>query len=70
MAWVRFTADFDWPPLSAAHTAYKAGMRCNVPRDCLRDAKAAGVAEPMPAPPKAVADLLKANPRWVQDSEG
>lgn len=68
MAWVRFTADFDWPPLSAAHTAYKAGMRCNVVRECLRAAKAAGAAEPIKAPCKAHADQLSGNPRWTPES--
>jgi hypothetical protein len=49
MAWIRFSADFDWPPRAPEHTAYKAGMRCNVPRACRAAALAAGAGEAIEA---------------------
>lgn len=34
MAWVRFTADFDFKATPQSTIAYKAGMKLNVPQRC------------------------------------
>jgi hypothetical protein len=70
MAWIRFSADFDWPPRAPEHTAYKAGMRCNVPRACRAAALAAGAGEPIEAPTRDIAERLKTEPRWTPEADG
>lgn len=65
MAWARFSRDFDWPPRGPSHVAYKAGMRCNVPANCRREAIAAGAAEKIEAPSREDAEALKADPHWT-----
>ncbi len=52
MAYVRFTADFDYRPVRAVVIAYKAGMEETVKRDCARKAIAAGKAVEIPNPPR------------------
>lgn len=44
MAWVRFTADYDWSPRYGVTIAYKEGMTLNVPSACATLAIAAGKA--------------------------
>jgi hypothetical protein len=66
MAWVRFAADFDWPPLSPSHVAYKTGMRCSVPRRCADAAIAAGAAAEIRCPPRLHAEQLKTDPCWTE----
>lgn len=44
MAWVRFTADYDWSPRYGVTIAYKAGMTLNVTAACATLAIAAGKA--------------------------
>lgn len=51
MAWIRFTADFDYRP-SWGTVAYKAGMVQNVTRDCATEAVGAGKAIRLKAPRK------------------
>ena len=63
MAWARFTADFDWPPRAVSHVAYKAGMRCSLPRAGLEAAIAAGAAVEIATPSRALAARLAADPR-------
>jgi hypothetical protein len=71
MAWARFTADFDWPPLRAWHVAYKAGMRCNVPRACSRGRLAAGAAVAIEAPPtRAHRRAAEGDPYWTAEAAG
>lgn len=70
MAWVRFVADWAWPPQASAHVAYKAGMRCSVPRLCADAAIGAGAAEEIHTPRRAVAERLKANPYWTEAADG
>lgn len=62
MAWARFTADFDWPPRAVSHIAYKAGMRCSIPRAGLEAAIGAGAAREIPPPSRELAVRLLANP--------
>jgi len=53
MAWVTFTADFDFSPAARKGTvtlAYKAGTTANVTRECLEQAVAAGKATRTTAP--------------------
>jgi hypothetical protein len=66
VAWVRFSRDFDWPPLASAHVAYRAGMRCNVPAACAEAAIADGAAAGIRTPPRAQAAQLKADPFWTE----
>lgn len=44
MAWVRFTADFDFKPSAAVTIGYLVGMVENVPTRCATEAVAAGKA--------------------------
>ena len=58
MAWVRFTADFDFSPAAfggRSTTAYKAGMVVNVTRECADMAVRAGKAVVGRKPRKDVA---------------
>lgn len=53
MAWVTFTADFDFSPAARKGTvtiAYKAGTTDNVTRECLEQVLEAGKAERTTAP--------------------
>jgi hypothetical protein len=51
MAWVRFSANFNW--VQPGFTiAYKAGMALNVTRACADEAISKGVAVKIAAPPK------------------
>lgn len=53
MAWVTFTADFDFSPEARKGTvtiAYKAGMTDNVTRECLEQVIAAGKAKRTSSP--------------------
>lgn len=70
MAWARFTADFDWPPLAPSHVAYKAGMRVNVPRACLKAATAAGAAVAIKTPLRPHAEQLAKDPHWTPEGQG
>lgn len=42
MAWVRFTADFNWKPKPQVTIAYRSGQIANVTRDCAAAAVAKG----------------------------
>lgn len=53
MAWVEFTADFDWDLTPRVTTAYKAGARLSVKRACADAAKAAGKAVDIATPARA-----------------
>jgi hypothetical protein len=67
MAWVKFTGRFHHRPAGLVSTiVYLEGMRCNVTSDAQAEALALGVAEPIPAPSRASADKLKADPLWVE----
>lgn len=73
MAWLRFTADIDWPANGSGkswHTAYKAGMRCNVPSGFAKGLLASGAAVAIKTPPRAAADALKADPFWTPPASG
>lgn len=52
MAWVRFTANFDYHPRPRVTIAYKTGMALRVKRDCANQAIALGRAEEVPTPPR------------------
>jgi hypothetical protein len=67
MAWVRFSRDFDFRGPSWV-VAYRAGGRHNLPRAHKAAATAAGAAEAIRAPSKAVAARLKADPHWSGDA--
>ncbi len=60
MAWVRFTADFDYHPRPRVTIAYKTGMVMRVKRDCANQATALGRAVEMP-PPSRHQDPLHAD---------
>lgn len=67
--WVRFAADFDFrPPGAHWTTAYKAGMRVNVTRDCARAAGERAVR--VRTPSKAAAAQLALDPCWSGDRHG
>lgn len=53
MAWVRFTANFDFKPIKMQTTAYLAGMVANVTTRCAAEAVAAGKAVRLKKPSKA-----------------
>lgn len=63
MAWVRFTADFDWKPTPRSVIAYKAGHELSVTKRCADAAVAAGKAEAVPTPSRAP-------PRPATDADG
>jgi hypothetical protein len=67
MAWARFTGAFDWPRRAPAHVAYKAGMRCSLPRAALVAAVAEGVAVEIRTPSRGLAARLAADPFAVSD---
>lgn len=62
MAWVRFTADFDWTPPErrTVTVAYKAAEKpMNVTRACAAAAKAAGKAVGVAAPKRVEANAVR-----------
>lgn len=64
MAWVRFTADFDFKPKPTVTIAYREGHVLNVTSACAAKAIAAGKAVRMKKPSKAAA------PVEVEDDDG
>lgn len=71
MAWLHFLADYDFTPRRQRGVTieYKAGMRCPVVRECLKQAVKLGVATEIETPSRADAAKLAADPFWTVGSE-
>lgn len=71
MAWLHFTAPFDFTPRRqrGVTIAYLPAMRCLVTRECARAAVAAGVAEEIETPNRTEAEKLTADPYWTAAGE-
>lgn len=59
MAWVKFTADYDYKPHSQATIGYRAGMVLSVKQDCADKAVASGKAVAMEKKSKTTAPVEK-----------